>query len=147
MRTILTLSALILTLSAPLIPAQGWSPPPADEPMPDRPDRMDQDDPADLIGRGIGILLDNFMREVQPDLNRLGEDMSGALSNLGPVLGDLTALIDDLRNYQAPERLKNGDIIIRRRADAPPPPPLRLPPDQDQPPSVPRNPDAPEFEL
>ena len=32
------------------------------------------------------------------------------------------ALMDDAKNYQAPERLENGDILIRRRADAPPPP-------------------------
>lgn len=144
MRMLFTLSALILTLSAPLASAQDWTPPPADQAIPDG---VEQDDPGDLIGRGVGILLDNFMRDVQPDLNRLGEDMSGALSNLGPMLGDLTALVDDLRNYQTPERLDNGDIIIRRRADAPPPPPLDLAPDDDQSPAVPRDPDAPEIEL
>jgi hypothetical protein len=30
-------------------------------------------------------------------------------------------MIDDLSAYEMPERLPNGDILIRRRADAPPP--------------------------
>lgn len=43
---------------------------------------------------------------------------------MAPVLEDLSVLVDDLENYQMPQRLENGDIIIRRRPGAPPPPPL-----------------------
>ena len=32
--------------------------------------------------------------------------------------GQLLALIDDLRNYHAPEKLENGDILIRRKTPA-----------------------------
>jgi hypothetical protein len=42
----------------------------------------------------------------------LGED-------IGPAMSQMLALIDDIRNYDAPEVLPNGDIIIRRNEDAP----------------------------
>jgi hypothetical protein len=35
----------------------------------------------------------------------------------------LLALMDDIGNYQPPERLPNGDILIRRKPDRPLPPP------------------------
>lgn len=79
---------------------------------------------TDLLGRGFGIILDQLMTEMEPGLDHLGRDMSGALSRLGPTLGDLSVLIDDLGNYQAPERLENGDVILRRKPGAPPPPPI-----------------------
>ncbi|RNF33164.1 hypothetical protein A7A09_018525 [Paracoccus methylarcula] len=149
----LTLAAFLAPalFAAPVLFAQddpdAWQPPLQDsEPAPG-------EDGADLIGRGVGILMENFMRDLGPGLDQLGQDMSGALNNLSPVLKDLGVLIDDLRNYEAPERLENGDIVIRRRADAPPPPPIgeylrnfTMP--EDQPESVvPRDPDAPEIDL
>lgn len=147
----LTLVAVIAPalLAAPVLLAQddsdNWQPPLQDS-APD-------EDATDLIGRGMGLLMENFMRELEPGLDRLGQDMTGALNNLSPVLEDLGVLIDDLRNYQAPERLDNGDIIIRRRADAPPAPPIGddlrgfTAPDDQPEPSFPRNPDAPEIDL
>ena len=68
--------------------------------------------------------MGNLLNKAQPSLDRLGQDLSGMAQRLGPVLGELGDLMDDVRNYQAPERLENGDILIRRRADAPPPPPV-----------------------
>jgi hypothetical protein len=132
---------------------QGYEPPLADESQPD----AQQGDGFDMIQRGLGSLLDDFIAKVEPDLNRLGEDMSGALSDMAPVLQDLGTLVDDIQNYQAPERLENGDILIRRRSDAPPPPPigehlrdLDRPGDAmpgDPQPRPLRDPDAPEIEL
>ncbi len=83
-----------------------------------------EDEATDLIGRGLGMMLDHLMNEMGPDLDALGDDMSGALSQLAPMLDDLSVLVDDLANYQAPERLENGDVIIRRKPGAPLPPPL-----------------------
>ncbi|MDB6176970.1 hypothetical protein PAF17_05540 [Paracoccus sp. Z330] len=104
-----------------------------------------------LLQRGIENLMQDFIDDIGPDLNRLGEDMSGALSRMAPVFEDLSTMVDDMENYQMPERLENGDIIIRRRADAPPPPPLGpglQDPDRFQTePDIPINPDAPEIEL
>lgn len=81
-------------------------------------------DGLSLIERGIGLLMENVLREIGPELGRIGEDMSGVLSRLGPALDDLSVLVDDIGNYQTPERLENGDIIIRRKEGAPPPPPI-----------------------
>ena len=82
------------------------------------------EDGLGLVERGLGIIADNLWTEFGPQLDQLGQGMGAALTDLGPVLQDLAILVDDLGNYQAPERLENGDILIRRRADAPPPPPL-----------------------
>ena len=66
--------------------------------------------------------------------------MEGTLQEISPALRELGGLVDDIENYQRPERLPNGDIILRRRADAPPPPPTdrleRLVPGGDAVPGV-----------
>ncbi len=105
-----------------------------------------------LVERGIGIIAENLWSELGPDLNRLGENMGGALADLAPVLQDLAVLVDDLGNYEAPERLENGDVLIRRKAGAPPPPPigeLQGVPGDPAPalPDVPIDPDQPEIPL
>ncbi len=41
------------------------------------------------------------------------------LTQLTPMLESLREKVDDLSNYEAPEVLPNGDIIIRRKPDAP----------------------------
>lgn len=114
-------------------------------------DGATEDGNRDPIERGMGSFLENLLRDMGPELDQFGQDMSGAFENLTPMLRDLRMQIDDLRNYQAPERLENGDIIIRRKADAPPPPPMgeKDPdiPDRKPAPGMPVDPDAPEFEL
>lgn len=146
---LVALSGLFLA-ALPVMAQQDYdySPPPADQAP------QAEDDGLGLIERGMGMILQNLMEDVGPDLNNLGDSMSGALSRMAPVLKDLSVLVDDLGNYQTPERLENGDIIIRREADAPPPPPIGdslkefgTPEDQDKTPVVPRDPYAPEIEL
>lgn len=147
----LILSALLIAPFAgvpPLYAQQDYTPPMADDPPPEDADGLD------LIERGMGMLFQNLWDDIGPDLNNLGDDMSGALSRMAPVLKDLSVLVDDLGNYQVPERLENGDIVIRRKPGAPPPPPVGdslrefTAPDQDDAsPSVPLDPDAPEIEL
>lgn len=102
-----------------------------------------------LVERGLGIIADNLWTEFGPQLDQLGQGMGKALTDLGPVLNDLAVLVDDLGNYQTPERLENGDILIRRRADAPPPPPLgeSLREPDDPAPAIPIDPDQPEIPL
>lgn len=108
------------------------------------------EDGLGLVERGLGIIADNLWTEFGPQLDQLGDGMGKALTDLGPVLRDLAVLVDDMGNYQAPQRLENGDILIRRRADAPPPPPLgealREPSDPETP-TVPIDPDQPEIPL
>jgi hypothetical protein len=103
-----------------------------------------------LVERGLGIIADNLWTEFGPQLEQLGQGTGAALTDLGPVLQDLAVLVDDLGNYQAPERLENGDILIRRRADALPPPPLGESlhePGGPDVPQVPIDPDQPEIPL
>ena len=57
--------------------------------------------------------MENFAGEVEPALRAFAEEM-------GPALAELMSVIDEIGNYEAPEVLPNGDIIIRRREDAPP---------------------------
>ena len=111
--------------------------------------QSDTEDGLGLIERGLGIIADNLWTEFGPQLDQLGRGMGNALTDLAPVLEDLALLVDDLGNYQAPERLENGDILIRRRADAPPLPPLgERPGEPDDPaPAVPIDPDQPEIPL
>ncbi|NNL18844.1 MAG: hypothetical protein HKP37_08915 [Boseongicola sp.] len=41
--------------------------------------------------------------------------MRGLLEEMEPAIDDLSALLDNLDAYHAPEVLPNGDIIIRRK--------------------------------
>lgn len=74
------------------------------------------------------------------DMFREGADtmLRGIFGELGPALRALADRIGDLRNYDTPEVLENGDILIRRKPDAPPYVP---------PPSDPDSPEAPGVEL
>lgn len=83
-----------------------------------------------LMEEGAKLLLKGLMAEMEPALDDMAEALSGvepALKDLQPKLLELLALVDDLTNYAAPERLENGDIIIRRKPDAPAAPPLPVP--------------------
>jgi hypothetical protein len=74
-----------------------------------------------LIEEGLGLLFKGLREDVEPTL----KDMTDALQDLKPILSDLAAMIGDIQNYQAPEQLPNGDILLRRKPDAPPFAPAR----------------------
>lgn len=70
----------------------------------------------DLMGEGARRLLDGLMGEVEPRMR----DLADALEEF-----DFEQLnIDDLSAYHPPERLPNGDIIIRRKQAADDPAPM-----------------------
>jgi hypothetical protein len=73
-----------------------------------------------LMERGLKLLFDNLLSEMEPAL----DEMAKAMKDLEPIARDLARMIGDVRYYDPPERLPNGDIIIRRKAGAPPPPVL-----------------------
>lgn len=104
MRRLLPL-VLAATLAAPLARAE--------EPAP-------KTEGFDLMQEGAQLLFDGLMQEMAPAL----DEMARAVQEAEPVLRSILALVDDIGQYQAPERLPNGDIIIRRKPGAPPPPPL-----------------------
>lgn len=68
-----------------------------------------------LMEEGAKLLFRGLMSEMEPAL----DEMRRALSEMEPALRDLMALVDDIRNYDAPRVLENGDILIPRRKDAP----------------------------
>jgi hypothetical protein len=80
-----------------------------------------------LLERGAELFLRGLMDEVGPELDEMQKDLGEAAEQIGPKLRQFLALIDDMRNYAAPERLPNGDIVIRRLPGAPKPPPLLAP--------------------
>ncbi len=101
--------ALALLLATPLTAQTPESPPeaPADEGF-------------SLIERGAQMLLRQFLDEVGPKVGDVQEGLEDALTALEPALRELLAMVGDFRYYEAPERLPNGDILLRRKLDAPP---------------------------
>ena len=87
-----------------------------------------QDSPgSSLMEEGAKLFLRGLMSEAEPMLDEMGQamrEMEPALREMGPRLRQLVDLMGDVANYDAPERMPNGDILIRRKADAPPAPVL-----------------------
>lgn len=75
--------------------------------------------PNDEDLRALGDFAERMMREFR--------------DQVAPLADRLGALIDDIDAYEAPERLPNGDIIIRRKSGAPLPEPAPedAPPPED----------------
>ncbi|MEL6689911.1 MAG: hypothetical protein AAFP28_06285 [Pseudomonadota bacterium] len=86
----------------------------------------EEGDGPSLMERGMGMFLEGLLQEMEPALEGLegfaqefGPAMAELMSQMGPALSELMERVDDLSNYESPEMLPNGDIIIRRKPDAP----------------------------
>ncbi|TCP44041.1 AAA+ family ATPase [Rhodovulum marinum] len=99
--------ALILAATLALGPAAAQDPAPA--PAPDG----DMREGIDLLGEGMRLFFRGLGDELEPALRDLAETMQ-------PAMKKLLEIVDDFDAYDLPERLPNGDIIIRRKPDAPP---------------------------
>jgi hypothetical protein len=84
------------------------------------------EDGFSLMEEGAKLLMRGLMSEVEPAISGLRgslEEMAPVFGEfvveMGPALTDLLNQIDDFSNYEAPEFLPNGDIIIRRKPGAP----------------------------
>ena len=78
-----------------------------------------EDDGFSLMEEGMKLVMRGMMTEMQPALDEMGkalDQMEPHLQEIGPKLQELIALIDDIKNYDAPVILPNGDILIRRNA-------------------------------
>ena len=78
-----------------------------------------------LMEEGAKLVLRGLMTQMEPTLNDMQDalkDLEPALKDLGPKLQQLIAMIDDIKNYDAPVMLPNGDILIRRNAPVLPKP-------------------------
>jgi len=91
--------ALVLALAAP--------PAAADEAVP--PEGMS------LLEEGAKLIFRGLAEEMEPAMREMAEGMEDFAANLGPMLRELSRLMQDLSSYHLPERLPNGDIIIRRK--------------------------------
>ena len=98
-------AALVL---APLLalPARAEAPPPP-SPLPD--------EGFSLMEEGAKLLFRGLMTEMEPAIS----EMQRALDEIGPQLRQLAEMVGDFRNYDAPVRLPNGDILIRRKTPIP----------------------------
>lgn len=122
--------ALVALLAAAPLPlsAQGYEPPAADQTSPQSGETDGGESGSPDLGaaleKGLGSFFDDLLRDVEPQMEAIGRSLGAKVNEFAPVFDDIGAMMDDLGNYQAPERLANGDILIRRKPDAPPPPPL-----------------------
>lgn len=64
-----------------------------------------------LMEQGAKLLFKGLMSGMEPAM----ADMGRALTEMEPALRDMMAMMGDISNYNAPEMLENGDIIIRRK--------------------------------
>lgn len=62
----------------------------------------------DLLGEGMRLFFRGLGDEIEPRLREFAESME-------PAMTRLMELIDDMDAYHLPEKLPNGDIIIRRK--------------------------------
>lgn len=70
-----------------------------------------QDEGRGLVERGAETMMRELLREMVPAIR----DLEGTLGLLDGVLGEIG-------EYEAPEVLPNGDIIIRRKREPNPEP-------------------------
>jgi len=77
-----------------------------------------------LLGEGARMILDGLVEEMRPILEEARPYFEDEVL---PFLNRMGELMDDIGSYDLPERLPNGDIIIRRSEDAPPLPDLPEP--------------------
>lgn len=87
-------------------------------------------DGRSLIEEGARLFLRGLWAEMEPGLGEMLdalEEIRPLVEEWGPRLHELAGMMDDIRNYEPPRMLPNGDIIIRRRRPPPdgsgPPPP------------------------
>jgi hypothetical protein len=87
----------------------------------------DLSDGLSLMEQGAQLLFRGLMDEMAPTIEEfkgLAEDLEPRFRafalEMGPAMIGLLDEIDDLRNYEKPTFLPNGDIIMRRKTDAPP---------------------------
>ena len=84
-----------------------------------RPSRDLMEEGAKLLFRGLLNEAEPALRDLQEFADQMGPAMKSLTDHMGPALADIMAMIDDIKNYSAPELLPNGDIIIRRTPEAP----------------------------
>jgi hypothetical protein len=70
----------------------------------------------DLLERGAETFLRGLIDQIGPELRRLEPELRGLAEGMGPMIAELVEMIDRIDAYHPPERLPNGDIILRRKS-------------------------------
>ncbi|NGQ91050.1 AAA+ family ATPase [Rhodobacter sp. HX-7-19] len=102
--------ALSLSLAFAPLPAAAQEPPAPEV----------GDEGPSLMERGLSLFFEGFTQEMEPALDEMAKALEQLGPTIAPALESLMAMVDDMTNYEMPEMLENGDILIRRKADAPP---------------------------
>ena len=72
-----------------------------------------------LIEEGTRLLLRELTNEIEPLMEGLATEMEPKLrafaEDLMPMLEQFAEMVGDLDSYHPPEKLPNGDIILRRK--------------------------------
>ncbi|MBF9048886.1 hypothetical protein GTA62_04415 [Roseobacter sp. HKCCD9010] len=70
----------------------------------------------DLFAEGARLIMEGLREEMEPMLEEIQPFLEDEML---PFMQGMADMMDDITAYHPPERLPNGDIIIRRRDDAP----------------------------
>ncbi len=74
---------------------------------------------VDLIEEGAKLLLRGLTEQIEPLMDDLATEMEPKLrafaEDFMPMLEEFSEMIGDLDMYHPPEKLPNGDIILRRK--------------------------------
>lgn len=73
-----------------------------------------------LFERGAELLLREFMDEMAPALDeaeRAFREMEPTFRTMLPMMRELAEMIGDIDQYHMPEKLPNGDILLRRKTE------------------------------
>lgn len=79
-------------------------------------DEGDVSEGLGLLGEGTRLIFEGLMEEMRPMIEEARPYFEDEVL---PFLNRMGELMDDVTSYELPERLPNGDIIIRRSPDAP----------------------------
>lgn len=75
---------------------------------------QDVDEGFSLLQEGAKLLFRGMQSQIEPSL----KEMTDALAAAKPQLLDLLTMMGNIDEYHAPERLPNGDIILRHKTPA-----------------------------
>jgi hypothetical protein len=123
MKQILITATAALMLASPALHAQEDAPPQGG---------------SSLIEDGARMFFEGLFQEARPAMEgmkemaeRLGPQLRDFAQEMGPALADILKDVEDLSVYEAPEKLPNGDIIIRRKPVEDPAPDLAPTPEDE----------------
>ncbi len=136
MKRMACLAALLLVIPLPLPHHRVHAQTLPELSEPDGADRKSTDEGFSLMEEGAQLLLRGLFSELEPAFSEMDQalrELAPQLEAIGPQLAEVARMMGDVRNYDMPVMLENGDILIRRTAPLPPGSGLRdLMPSPDQ---------------